>query len=253
MKVAIAINGFKKEEELVRREQLCLESLIKLKNKHPDVVDLYNINERGLEYNGFKTLHIDNAEKFTKVNHLLNVLNDDVDADIVTLINNDIIVSDQFIKQIDEDHDTFIASRVNIEPIENLSDPLDIVEYSVHGFDLISVTKSWWKNNKHKFPDMYIGRQYWDTVYFTILMINSKCKVLNKLPPVIYHPRHETVSNVEDRYDEFNKCVATRYKSLRKWWSYVYNVLLKRENHDKAKYWWPFKNEVMLERAFFDD
>ena len=253
MKIAIAINGYKEEKDLELREHLCLKSLKHLRNKYPKNISLYNINAHGLKYKGFRTLHIECTEKFTKVNYLIDVLHKNSNEDVIVLINNDIIVSDELIKQLDGHSETYIASRANIEPIESLSDDLKIVEYSVHGFDLIAVNIDWWSRNRHKFPDMYIGRQYWDTVYFTILMMNSKCKVLNKLPPVIYHPKHETVSNVEDSFDEFNKNVANRCGDLKKWWSYVYNVLLKRENHNETKYWWPFKNETRLERAFFDD
>ena len=254
MKIAIGINGYKEEESLEIREKLCLESLRKLKMKFPDTVYLYNVCREGVTYDEFTTIHMEHAEQFTMVNRLLDSLFDtETGCDVISIINNDIIVSDCLIDQLDCSVDTHMASRVNIEPINSLSDELDIVEYSVHGFDLIAVTKKWWKHNREILPDMYIGRQYWDTVYFTLLMRNSECKVLNKLPPVIFHPRHETVSGVEDEYDEFNKHAANQVPQLRYWWNYVYNVLLKRHANNNTKYWWPFKNEVELEGTFFND
>lgn len=253
MKISIAINGYKPENKLSIREKLCVDSLVRLKNKHTNSVFLYNVNSEGHTYEHFETLHIDTDEKFTKINHLLDTLHKNTDTDLIMLLNNDIIVSDRLLKQLDSERETYMASRVNIEPIDSLDDPLQIVEYSVHGFDLIACKSDWWGDNRMKLPDMYIGRQYWDTVYLTILMTHSDCQILNKLPPVIFHQKHETVSTEEDVYDEHNKKIAGNYGDMRKWWSYVYNVLLKRESHNDAKYWWPFKNETRLERAFFDD
>ena len=42
MKIAIGINGFKKYEDLEKRERFCIESLLKIKSKNPNI-ELYKI------------------------------------------------------------------------------------------------------------------------------------------------------------------------------------------------------------------
>jgi len=59
MKIAIGINSFKKENDLNKREKLCLESLRKCKDKNSNVT-LYNIinDKDDLFYENFETIKI---------------------------------------------------------------------------------------------------------------------------------------------------------------------------------------------------
>lgn len=252
MKIAIAINSFKQENDLFEREKFCLESLRKCKEKNSNVT-LYNvINENDdIEFNGFKTIKIKHDKKYPYINDILNAISN-TGNDLIVFLNNDIILNNSFFKQLDEDVDVYPASRGHLHELKSFDDELKIQSYSVHGFDLFAFKNEWWVENKHHFPDMYLGKPYWDTVYFIKCVTNGNFKILNKQPPVIFHVEHDSVScKTVDEYEQHNALVANNIPEMSKWWYYVQNVLLKRKTINDILWWKPFDNELQLELQIF--
>lgn len=252
MKIAIAINSFKQEKDLNKREKFCLESLRKCKEKNNNVT-LYNvINEKDdISFDNFETLKFKQDKKYPYVNDIINAVSK-TDNDLIVFLNNDIILNNSFFKQLEDDIDVYPASRAHLHSLESLNEELKIQSYSVHGFDLFAFKKDWWIQNSHLYPDMYIGKPYWDTVYFIISVINSNYKILNKQPPVIFHVEHQsTACKDEDDYENHNKTIASLNQDMNKWWYFVQNILLKRKTVNDILWWKPFENELELERSIF--
>lgn len=252
MKISIGINGFKNETELLHRERLCLESLKICKTKNNNI-ELFLIKNKqdNIVYENFNTLEVEHNTKYPLVNKLFDSLSS-TDCDLFIFLNNDIIVNNTFFKLLDIKYETYAASRAHLYELNSLNEPLKIESYSIHGFDLFGFTKKWWLKNRNIFPDMYLGRSYWDTVYFTKCATNSNLRIINKLPPVIFHIEHQsTAAHDKDVYTEHNENIAKSYSDMNKWWYYVYNVMLKRPTINNIKWWQPLENELELEKTIF--
>jgi hypothetical protein len=252
MKISIGINGFKLEQDLLPREKFCLDSLRICKQKYPEINLFLIKNTRdNITYKDFNTIEIEHNTKYPLVNKLLDCLSE-TSCDLFVFLNNDIILNTSFFKLLDEQYETYIASRAHLYELNSLNEDLKIESYSVHGFDLFAFKKHWWLENKQLFPDMFLGRSYWDTLYFTKCAKYSKYLAINKQPPVIFHIEHQsTAAHSTDIYTKHNEDIAKNCVDMSKWWYYVYNVLLKRPTVNGIKWWNPLDNELELEKAIF--
>ena len=252
MKISIGINGYKQETDLLHREKLCLESLrtCKEKNTNINLFLLKSVND-DISYKDFTTLNIVQNTKYPLVNKLFDSLAS-TECDVFLFLNNDIIVNTTLFKLLNDSYETYAASRAHLYELTSLNNTLNIESYSVHGFDLFGFKKSWWLINQKLFPDMYLGRSYWDTVYFTKCATSSNINIINKLPPVIFHIEHQsTAAHENDVCTKHNEEIAKNYPDMNKWWYYVYNVLLKRQTINNIKWWQPLHNELQLEKTIF--
>jgi hypothetical protein len=282
MKISIGINGYKDYNVLEKRERLCIDSLLKLKNKNSNI-ELYNVcfDNENILYDNFTTLsklkirsnkliydyfqhdglkneyelrksEIDNNKKeLPSVKEIFDVLAN-TDCDYFLFLNNDIILSNRLFKEIEQGIECYPISRMHIEDIDSL-DQIPILEsYSVHGFDTFLVKKSVWLEIRNSFEDLILGRFYWDTYFFTMFNLLCKCKNINKLPPVCFHIEHGSTSmenSIENYYaeDVFKRNLIIGHL----WFSYVQNVLLKRPTVNNCKWYQPFPEESTLERQHF--
>jgi len=252
MKITIVINGYKQESELLPREKFCLESLKICQEKNKDD-SLFLVKNKidSIQYDNFKTLEIDHATRYPFVNDIIDVLAT-TDCDLICFLNNDIILNNTFFKLLKPQYETYAASRAHLYELNSLNEPLKIESYSIHGFDLFCFKKEWWLKNKNLFPKMYLGRSYWDTVFFTKCATNSNIHIINKHPPVIFHVEHQsTAAQENDVCTKHNEDIAKNYTDMNKWWYYVYNVLLKRPTINNIKWWQPLENELELEKTIF--
>ena len=216
MKISIGINGYKDFNTLEKREKLCIESLLKIKEKQQEInINLYNIcfTDESVTYNNFKTLNkltkksnkiikeyfqheglineyeyrkneIDNNKKeLPSVKEIFDVLAE-TDCDYFIFLNNDIILSNRIFKEIEDGVECYPISRMHIYDIDSLNDIPRLESYSVHGFDVFLVKKDSWLNVRNNFEDFILGRFYWDTYFATMFNLLCECKNLNKLPPV---------------------------------------------------------------------
>ena len=282
MKISIGINGFKDYSELEKREKLCIESLLRIKAKNINV-NLYNVcfDNEDIQYDEFITLNkikktsdniireyfkfdglqaeyelrkteIDNNNrKLPSVKEIFDILAD-TDCDYFLFLNNDIILSNRFLKELEDGIECYPMSRAHIYDIDNLDCVPVLESYSVHGFDAFLVKKTTWIEKRNNFEDFILGKFYWDTYFFTIFNLFCKCKNLNKLPPVCYHIEHGSTSSqdsIENYYCE--DVFKRRILVSRVWFSYVQNVLLKRTEVNGCKWYLPFPEEKQLELQYF--
>lgn len=282
MKIAIGINGFKKYEDLVKRERFCIESLLKIKSKNPNI-QLYNIcfNTEDVEYDNFTTLNkltiksntliynyfqheglkieynlkkkeIDNNQKeLPSVKEIFDVLSQ-TDCDYFLFLNNDIILSDRVLKILEDEVECYPITRMHIEDIDSLSQEPVLESYSVHGFDAFLVKKEAWLQVRNNFEDLILGSFYWDTYFFTMFNLLCKCKNINKLPPVCFHIEHQSVSSQDSVENYYNQDVFKRNIIIgHLWFNYVQNILLKRSTVNNCKWYQPFDNEEEIEKQYF--
>ena len=263
MKIALVINSFKQESDFNHREKLCVESFRRLKNKFKEVQLInFTFNDENIKLDGFENFNTLKNNPSSLVHKKIPYINEifdnaaSLDTDYFVFVNNDIIVSDRYIKEIinHPEIDIFPASKLHFMKLDSLDDRNSEPEsLSVHGFDGFAVRNKWWKKNSYRFKDMLLSRAYWDTYFFTKCMLYGNCKVLNKPPTVIFHIDHKSTSMEDDIGNTLNeKTFINDPDNLApKWFGYVQNVLLKRPTVNKILWYEPFANEEDLEKIYF--
>jgi hypothetical protein len=195
VKIAIGINNFKKEVDLNHREKMCIESMHKLKKLFPKNVELINLVFEDEPYATLKDFNnqpilknipknITN-KKIPFVNEIFDKLSN-LKTDYFLFVNNDIIISDRYIKTIlsNSIYDCIIACKLHFLKLDSLEDKNSIPEsFSVHGFDGFAIKNSWWLENKNNFKQMLLSRFYWDTYFYVrkIPKININYDILKEL------------------------------------------------------------------------
>jgi len=279
MKISVGINGFKEYSNLEKREKFCIESLLKFKNSNKNV-ELYNIcfKEENIKYDNFTTLNkltkksdnlireyynknnrendyysrqseIDNNTKhLPSVKEIFDVLAS-TDCDYFLFLNNDIILSNRLLKELEDDVESYVISRLNIQDIDSLNDIPKPNSYSVHGYDAFFIKKETWLRIRGNFDDYILGRFYWDTFFATIFNLFSNCKIINKLPAVCFHIDHPASYNTEciEHFYTGNMFNTNLFVS-NIWFTYVYSIPMKRV---KQQVEMPLPNEKELEKQYF--
>lgn len=281
MKISIGINGYKDYKALEKRERFCIESLKKCKTED---IQLYNVcyEEEDIQYKDFITLNkltkksnkiiynyfqheglvkeynlrkqeIDNNEKeLPTVKEIFDVLAA-TDCDYFLFLNNDIILSNRLFKNLNHEIDCYAISRMHIFDINTLQDIPELESYSVHGFDAFLVKKETWLKVRNNFPDLILGRFYWDTFYATLFKLLANSTLVNELPPACFHIEHASTSSQNTIENYYNEDVFKRVLVINQlWFTYVQNVLLKREEHNKCKWYQPLPQEKQIEANFFN-
>lgn len=289
MKISIGINTYKPFERLENRQKLCIESLQRVKNKFSNI-NLYNIqySDENNFFEDFTSLNVLNRKPYDilieyfdhhglielyeqrfkpnidsiKTSRIPSVYDlfdalANTECDYFLFLNDDIILSDRFIKQLESNpgYDCYPASRIHAYNLESLDKPFTPESYSVHGFDAFCISKTWWLDNRYNFPHYILGKPYWDTHYFTLCQLLGETYTLNKLPPVLFHPEHQSTSCTNlDLLAQYNEDIFNRdLISKQLWFNYVYSVLLKRPTVNNIKWYQPFQEEQQLEQKLFKD
>jgi hypothetical protein len=263
-KIAFGVNLF----GTARRVDLAIESYVKIKQKYPDNIDLYNIqfadtSIKGREHSEFKTIralressknYITGESKRTipMLRGLFDSLSD-LNYEYFCFTNDDIILSNRYLDFIlSTDYDCYPASRLAIEPIENLSDKIIPSHYQVAGFDTFCVRNSWWKKHRERFPNYILGTPPWDVHYATLCMKYGNSTLCNKWPAPTFHLIHGDDAHLPSPEVSYNSSlfwVPHKFDSDM-WHNYLFNVLLRREGEN---YWKPFPNELELEKQYFSE
>jgi len=261
MKIAIGTNIFNS----VHRQDICIQSLKRLKELYPDMIDLYNIqptsNPQIIE--GFQTLDVLNrtakdivvncTSQKPLIKEMIKSLSDLEGYDYFIFTNSDIIISDRFIKLIldNKDKDSFCGSRLTIQNIQTLEETPKLVQYQVAGFDTFAIKTTWWKLNEANFPEYIYGNPCWDVHYATLCMKLGDSMFVNKWPASIFHIQHEIAwsdMTIERQYCE-NMLFKTYKQDSNMWHRYLFTVLLKRSPANG--FYTPFSNEEELEKQYF--
>jgi hypothetical protein len=265
MKIAIGVNTFKNESELNDRERMCISALFHLKRIYQNNIELINLTftDEKYEIPTFINKHclqqiptnITN-KKIPFVNEIFDQLAE-IGADYFLFINNDILISDRYIKVIlnNPEYDCFPASKLHFTKINSIEDFSDSIpeSLSVHGFDGFAIKSSWWKQNKDKFKPMLLSRAYWDTYFYAKCHLYGKSLTLNKPPAVIFHLDHKSTSMEEDSGNTYNEKVFVEDPDNlpQRWFPYVQNVLLKRPTHNNILWYTSLPNEDEYEKQYF--
>jgi hypothetical protein len=262
-KIALGVNLFGK----TNRTDLCVDSLLKIKEKYPDTIDLYNIQFEdksivGREHPSFKPLHVLKESNKTYVPEstrtipLMREIFDrltELKYEYFAFTNDDIIISDRLIKYfLETDLDSWPVSRLAIENIFTLTDPITGDHYQVAGFDTFIIKTSWWKEHSSKFPNYILGHPCWDVHYATLCLRHGVSKFVNGWPPPTFHIKHGGGSQYENYDNDYNNSLYWKpcKFDVDMWHNYLFNVLLVRPG---ANYWQPHPNEAELEKMYFND
>jgi len=260
-KISIGINVFKEYTSFNNREKMCYDSLLKLKNIENNI-NLYSISQQNTQIEipeftslpKLKTSFLDDDKTLPYVNEIFDVLSD-TECDYFIFINSDVLISNRFIKHIKKTQkDCYPATKLHFLKLDSIDDKNSQPEsVSVHGFDGFGIKKQWWINNKNRFKQMILGRAYWDTYFFVKCMLYGDCEVLNKPPLCLFHLDHKSISMENNKGNKENESnfVSDIDNVNQKWFSYVYNVLLKRETYNNILWFVPFTNEDILEKQYF--
>jgi hypothetical protein len=263
MNIKIIINTYKKEKDFNIREKMCVDSIRHITKKYPNVEPVsvtYKDEDYFLE--GFLNVHaLENKNEdivqkpLPFVNDIFNLASC-LECDYFIFINNDVCISDRFIKAIQNNptKDCFPATKLHFTKLESINDKTAIPQsVSVHGFDGFGIKKEWWLTNRNRFKSLLLSKAYWDTYFFSKCMLYGDCLVLNKPPLCIFHLDHKSTSMEQDPGNSYNeKMFSTDPDNLGyKWFTYVQNVLLKRPTYNNILWYTPFSNEEELEKEYF--
>lgn len=263
MKIVIGINTFKSKSDFNIREKMCIDSLHKLKSIYQDKIELVNLTftDESYELPMFVNKHClqqipknITEKKIPFINEIFDHLAE-IDADYFLFINNDIIVSNRYIKAIQNnpEYDCFPASKLHFTKLDSIDDDNSIPEsLSVHGFDGFAIKSSWWKQNKDKFKPMLLSRAYWDTYFYVKCHIYGKSLTLNKPPAVIFHLDHESTSMEGEPGNTYNEknFIEDTDNLPQRWFPYVQNILLKRPTYNNILWYTPLSNEEEYEKKY---
>ena len=264
-KIAIGLNLFGTSP----RTDMCIESLIRAKNKYPDNIDLYNVQfvDESIKHRlhpSFKLIRVlkeTNHDYITRPSKrtipMLKEIFDELanlNYEYFCFVNDDIIVSDRYFKFILEtDYDTYPASRLAIEPIKTLNDEIIGSHFQVSGFDAFCIRTEWWLKNRDRFPTYILGTPPWDIHYATLCMkdSNGKSTICNKWPPPLFHLIHGDDAHLPSPELDYNNGVFWKpYKfDSDMWHNYLFKILLRRPG---ANYQQHHDNELELEKVFFN-
>lgn len=206
-KIGIGINIFGK----FHRQDLCIESLRRIKSILPDVVELYNIQQLGqpiTEHPDFITIYDkgrtaantipDGTSNLPMVRDMFDALAEQGHKHFMFL-NSDIILTERAIDSfLRHGYVAWCCSRLAIENIESLSDTnITHSHLQIAGFDAYAITSKWWLENKHDFPDYVYAISAWDVDYASRLavLLQGNCRFLNSTPAPCYHIMHEEKSH----------------------------------------------------------
>lgn len=257
MKIVIGINTYKEPGQLSLRQELCIKGLQKIKSKDIQIVNLVFGTDSFLYKEFDKTLKLQKSSqdfclnthrKYPLVTDIFNTLSKE-DCEYFIFLNDDIIVQKQLLEEIkDKNFDCFVASRVDVELLSCKTKYIP-VNYNIHGFDLFCIKKQWWDKHKNKFPQMILGKYFWDTAFYVLCKKHGKTKTLNKLPYSIIHPIHSSVSNQDSEEHYYNQ--KTVPPDIMKAWFYIANnIITNRISQKGINNSVPSNNEEVLCDSF---
>lgn len=226
-KIFIATNTFSKH----KRQDLCLEKLLLLKENNPNVdVGLIQFESEKIPYQNIPIYYnlkrssrdiINSTKQLPLFNDLLNTASE-ISEDIFVYCNSDIILSQKLIDLINSTEiEAFGVSRSEIFDINNLDDLATLVRVEPAGFDCWVISKKWWNEHKNKFPDAFLGKPLFDVLYTMIMFLNSNNKFISN-KHLIFHIVHGKESFEKDECFIFNeRLVGPEYQKFWKVWNEI--------------------------------
>lgn len=238
--IAIGINIFGD----FKRQQLCIDSLLRLKKKH-DNVTLYNIQQAHSTnidiHPEFETIYDTGrvaANSIKECTMQMPMVKDFFDAlcetqkDYFIFLNSDIILTSKIINFLNtNDIDTVSMSRLAINEIDSLDDNnIEHSHFQIAGFDVWAIKTSWWLENRMHFPDYIYAISAWDVDYGARMMVLGNSKFDIDFPPGCYHIIHPEKSHDDTPERRHNiKLFFEDNKPLcDAWHKYLYTMIERR-------------------------
>jgi len=176
MKISIGTNIFGND----LKQNLGIQTQVKLKNLYPDNVFLYafqRYEEETVPYSHTKKLVNRDSRDFVEAGKKTSLCVKDIfdglaetDCDYIVYTNSDILFSENFIKYLlNGNYIGYACSRMDIHPIQSLNDKIIPYRYEVAGQDVFVIKKDWYIKNRHLFKEYLIGSIWYDTALTCIL------------------------------------------------------------------------------------
>jgi len=257
MKISIGTNIFGSD----LKQTLGIETQTKLKQLFPDNVFLYAIQRNDEEpipqshtrkiVNRDSRNFVEGGKKTTLcIKDILDSLAE-TECDYIVYTNSDVFFSDKFIKYILEgDYVGYACSRMDIYPINSLSDKMIPYRYEVAGQDTFVIKKDWYIKNRHLFKEYLVGSILYDTALTCILkQYGQNDPIINHYPIQIAHIHHGWGSGHPSPENNYNtKLYESEREELREPWGWYYhNILTKRPSGFNMFELYPNEKEVEKE------
>lgn len=259
MKISIGTNIFGSD----LKQTLGIQTQVKLKQLFPDNVFLYAIqrneaepipdtHERKIVNRDSRDFVIDGKKTTLCVKDILDCLAE-TNCDYIVYTNSDIFFSDKFIKYILEgNYIGYACSRMDIYPVNALSDKMIPYRYEVAGQDTFVIKKDWYIKNRHLFKEYLVGSILYDTALTCILkQYGQNDPIINHYPIQIAHIHHGWGSGYPSPENNYNtKLYESEREELREPWGWYYhNILTKRPSGFNMFELYP--NEKEIEKEHF--
>jgi hypothetical protein len=259
MKINIGTNIFGSD----LKQSLGLETQYRLKNKHPDIINLYAFQRKAEE--NISPLHetkfltrdsrdfVEGGKKTTPcIKDILDGLAE-TDCDYMVYANSDVLFSNNFIKYIlNGDYTGYACSRMDIHPINSLKDQMIQFRYEIAGQDAFVMKKDWYIKKRHVIKDYLIGSILYDTALTCILKQHGQNDpIVNDYPIQIAHIHHGWGSGYPSPENTYNRNLydSEDKKLTEPWGWYYHNILTKRT--DVYNMFTLFPNEKQIEKQHF--
>lgn len=259
MKIALAVNTF---DTNLNRFKLANQSYEMLSMQdNVDVFDIQLPSKKGKfkTVDSLKRVSSDVIPGSTKdlpfVNDLFGIAAD-LDYDYFIVTNADVMISPRLINHIiDKDITALPCSRLDVEPVADISQGMKPVRWEIAGFDTFCFMTDWYKEHSGLFTDYLMGKPYYDHHYATLMKVFGNNDILgNKNPAFCLHEHHGTAAvttqDVEQNFNKLqynNSTIAQKYKHV--WDDFFYKHLLKRE--PAGSFLKEIHNETEIELDFF--
>ena len=259
MKIALATNTFDTD---LNRFKLAEQSYEKL-NERADV-DVFDIQKSSLK-GKFKTIDKltrvcsdvipESKKSLPFVNDLFNITAD-LDYDYFIVTNADVMISPRLIDYIIEKDITALpCSRLDVLPVDNISDDMKPVRWEVAGFDTFCFKTDWYKKHSSLFEDFILGKPYYDQHYAAIMKAFGNNDIFgNKNPALCLHEHHGIDSclnhDVEYKFNETQYNTSELAQTYRHLWDNFLPRLLDRQPY--MSFLKEVDREADIERHYFE-
>lgn len=261
MKIGLGINTFPTN---LNRFKLANASYERLKEHNVVVCDIQKPGVQGI-FNTIDTLKRTTQDVVPNSNKQLPFVNDlfgimaEQDFDYFIVTNADVMISPRLIKHIqDNDITAMPCSRLDVEPVKSINDPMKAVRWEIGGFDTFCFKTSWYRQHSWLFEDFIMGRPWYDHHYAGIMKIFGNNDVIgNKYPAFCLHEHHGfgACAPGNPEYD-WNTNLFNKSEYVRKYrhiWDNFYKDVL---NPGRTPYFYflnEMQNEADIETLYFRD
>lgn len=260
MKISIGTNIFGND----LKQTLGLQTQAKIKQLFPENVNLYAFQRSKKDVipdtHQLKLLNrdsrdfVEGGKKSTPcVKDILDGLAE-TNCDYMVYTNSDIFFTDKFIKYIlNGDYTGYACSRMDIYPVEKLSDKMIPYRYEIAGQDVFVMKKDWYIKKRHFFKEYLIGSILYDTALTCILKQHGQNDpIVNDYPVQIAHIHHGWGSGHPSPENDYNtKLYNSEDDQLKEPWGWYYhNILIKRP--DGFNMFTLYPEEKQIEKEHFN-